>query len=333
MRQIRTDECRVRYRRHVPRTQKVASIRSPRHSSVARPPRIAPTAAKALRVVELLAADPTAAVSLAEMQRRLGYSHGNLHAICTTLVAMGYLRREQGERSYRLGPALLSIGEAARTAFPSVEIALPFLRTLAAEFDAEAQAAMRSGDTIVVVARIGDSLPGWGVSVGERFPLTPPMGSTFLAWASDDEREAYLASAAGVLSAAEIDRCRLALASVFQRGYSIHVNVEASQKMRETAERIVREGDTDESDTELRALVHEMGRHDYIAIEVDQIRRGTLVQVSAPAFDEDGRVELSVGLGLRAQVDGEATVRALSDRVVATARMITRAIGGQSPGG
>src|SRR5688572_19238832 len=217
MRQVRTDECRMRYRRHVPRTQKVASIRSPRHSSVARPPRIAPTAAKALRVVELLAADPTAAVSLAEMQRRLGYSHGNLHAICTTLVAMGYLRREQGERSYRLGPALLSIGEAARTAFPSVEVALPFLRTLAAEFDAEAQAGMRSGDTIVVVARVGQTLE-YGVTVGQRFPLTPPMGSTFVAWAGDDERETYLASAAGVLNPAEIGRCRVALDTVLHRG-------------------------------------------------------------------------------------------------------------------
>ena len=333
MRQIRTGECRVRYRRQVPRIRKAAAIRSPRHSPVARPPRIAPTAAKALRVVELLASDPDTAVSLAEMQRRLGYSHGNLHAICTTLVAMGYLRREQGERSYRLGPALLSVGEAARTAFPSVEIALPFLRTLAAEFDSEAQAAMRSGDTIVVVARVGDSLPGWGVSVGERFPLTPPMGSTFVAWASEDEREAYLATAAGVLSAGEIGRCRLALASVIERGYSIHVNVEASQKLRETAERIVREGDSGDSDTELRALVHELGRHDYMAVEFDQIRRGTLMQVSAPAFDQDGRVELSVGLSLQARVDGEAAVRAVGDRVVATARMITRAIGGQPPGG
>ena len=136
----------------MPRTRDLTTAQPPRHAPLARPPRIAPTAAKALRVVELLAADPLAEVSLAEMQRRLGFSHGNLHAICTTLVAMGYLRREPGERSYRLGPALLSIGESARAAFPSVEVALPFLRTLAAEFDAEAQAAMRSGDSIVVVS-------------------------------------------------------------------------------------------------------------------------------------------------------------------------------------
>jgi len=315
----------------VPRTRNLESIRSPRHGAVARPPRIAPTAAKALRIIELLAADPLATFSLAEMQRRLGYSHGNLHAICTTLVAMGYLRREQGERSYRLGPALLSIGESARVAFPSVEVALPFLRTLAAEFDTEAQAAMRSGDTIVVVARVGRAPSDYGVTVGQRFPLTPPLGSTFVAWSGDDDREAYLASAAGDLSAAEIDRCRIALSSVLRRGYSIHVDVAPSQKMRDTATRIVRDGEPDDNDAELRALVHELGRHDYMAVEVDQIRAGTHVQVSAPAFDESGNVELSVGMSLRAAVDGEGAVAAAGDRVVATARMITRTIGGRAP--
>jgi DNA-binding IclR family transcriptional regulator len=100
--------------------------------------------------------------------------------------------------------------------------------------------------------------------------------------------------------------------------------------MRDTAARIVREGEAD-GDDELRALVHELGRHDYMAVEFDQIRAGTHVQVSAPAFDEHGAVELSVGISLRAAVDGEAAVRAAGDRVVATGRMITRAIGGRPP--
>jgi DNA-binding IclR family transcriptional regulator len=302
----------------------------PAQGAAGRSARIAPTAAKALRVIELLAADPPAARSLAEMQRRLGYSHGNLHAICTTLVAMGYLRREHGERTYRLGPALLTIGDAARVAYPSVEVALPFLRTLAAEFETEAHASMRSGDTIVVVARVGETSHDYGAAVGERFPLIPPLGSTFLAWADDTEQEHYLASAVGVLTPAEIDRCRSALASVARRGYSIHVDVEPSRKMRDTAARIVSE-EEDDDDSELRALVLEMGRHDYMAADIEQIRAGSLVQVSAPAFDERGAVELSVGASLRAPVDGEAAVRAAGERVVATARMVTKAIGGDPP--
>ena len=39
--------------------------------------RAAPTAARALRVVELLASDPARAWRLAEIKRRLDFSHGN----------------------------------------------------------------------------------------------------------------------------------------------------------------------------------------------------------------------------------------------------------------
>jgi DNA-binding MarR family transcriptional regulator len=151
-----------------------------RRTTPGSPSRIAPTAAKALRVIELLAAEPSTPFSLAEMQRRLGYSHGNLHAICTTLVAMGHLRRDHGERTYRLGPALLSIGAAARAAFPSVDVALPFLHTLAAELDSECHAAMRSGDSIIVVS-VGTPQLEYGVR-GERFPS--PRWLDVVAWAS-----------------------------------------------------------------------------------------------------------------------------------------------------
>jgi DNA-binding IclR family transcriptional regulator len=294
-------------------------------------PRIAPTAAKALRVIELLAVDPSSSLSLAEMQRRLGYSHGNLHAICTTLVAMGHLRRESGGRAYRLGPSLLAVGDAARAAFPTVETALPFLETLAAEFDAEAHAAMRSGDTLVVVARVGTRAHEYGVLVGQRFPLTPPVGSTFVAWASAHDQEDYLASAAGVLTPSEIDRCRIGLASAVRRGYSIHLQVEPSLRVRDAVDRIREEAAPVERDDELRALVHELGHHDYMAVELDEIRSGTHVQVSSPAFDERGAVELSVGMSLRTGFHSADAVRAAGDRVVATARMITRAVGGRTP--
>jgi DNA-binding IclR family transcriptional regulator len=292
-------------------------------------PRIAPTAAKALRVIELLAADPLRSHSLAEVRRHLGYSHGNLHAICTTLVSMGYLRREQ--RAYRLGPALLSLGASARAAYPAVDSALPFLQTLAAEFDAESHAAMRSGDSIVVVARVGRQIGDYGVWVGERFPLTPPIGSTFVAWSGPGAREAYLESAAGVLDAGELERCRQALTSARRRGFSIHVDVQPRQRMSDVARRVVEDGSPVDRDAELRALVHELGHHDYLATDLAHVRPGQPVQLSAPAFDAEGAVELSVGVTVVASADGEAAVRHAGERVVATARMITRAIGGRPP--
>ena len=135
--------------------------------------RAAPTAARALRVVELLASEPAHAWKLAEIQRELGYSHGNLHAIVATLVAMGYLRRDDDSRSYTLGPALLGIGAAARQAYPSVDLALPHLERLAGELGTECQAAMRVGRTVLVVARCGPEMPAaaaWRSGSGFRSP-------------------------------------------------------------------------------------------------------------------------------------------------------------------
>jgi hypothetical protein len=129
-----------------------------------------------------------------------------------------------------------------------------------------------------------------------------------------------LASAAEALSPAELERCRVGLASVLARGYSIHVDVEPSRKMRDTAARIVEEASPVDRDAELRSLVHELGRHDYMAAEVDQIRTGTSVQVSAPAFNDRGEVELSVGVSLRC---GDGEVRRTAANVMATAGMIT----------
>ena len=294
--------------------------------------RIAPTAARAMRIIELLAADPTGALTLAELQRRLDYSHGNLHAICTTLVALGYLRRDPDERGYRLGPALVTAGHAARDAYPTVDAALPHLTRLADRFGTEAHAAGLVGGSILVVARVGPVVARHGVHVGQRFPLTPPLGSTFLAWATTVEVEAYLASAAGTLSDAEIERCRLGMVGTRERGYSVHLEVESSRHLSVTAEAIRAGGSAPESDDELVPLAAELGRQGYMPTGLEAIHVGRLVQISAPVFGPDGRVTLSVGLVVVAAADGPAAVTDAAAHAVAAAREVTDAIGGRPPG-
>src|SRR5688572_4431556 len=100
---------------------------------VAAASRTAPTAARALRIIEALAAEPARTFTLAELQRRLGYSHGNVHAILATMVTRGHVRRDPTSRGYALGPALLAVGAAARQAYPAVDIATPFLEELATD--------------------------------------------------------------------------------------------------------------------------------------------------------------------------------------------------------
>jgi DNA-binding IclR family transcriptional regulator len=294
--------------------------------------RAAPTAARALRVIELVASEPGHAWKLAEIQRELGYSHGNLHAIVATLVAMGYLQRDDDSRGYTLGPALLGIGAAARQAYPSVDLAVPHLERLAAQLGTEAHAAMRIGRAVLVVARCGPEMPvGGGVHVGERVPLTPPIGSTLMAWASTADLDDYLATAEGALSPAEIGAHRESLRAVRQRGYSVHVYAGPSQALSTTAARVVKEG-VDDFGGELTALAHEMARQDYLAQDPSTSRIEDGVQFSAPVFGPSGGVELSVGVAFAGPGLDLTAVVAAPDALLAAASAITAAVGGQRPG-
>jgi DNA-binding IclR family transcriptional regulator len=113
------------------------------------------------------------------------------------------------------------------------------MEALADELDTECHAGMRIGDAIFVVARVGPLQPlGLGVRVGERFPLTPPIGASYVAWSRRDDIEAYLGTAEGDLTAEEIEHHRQVIEAIRRRGYSVHVEAGPRQRLSETAERI-----------------------------------------------------------------------------------------------
>lgn len=292
--------------------------------------RSAPTAARALRVLELLSVDPSRKYQLAELQRELRYSHGNLHAILATLVAMGHVCRDPMTRTYMLGPGLLTIGAAARETYPTVAVAQPLIDSLAEQLGTEAQAAMRVGDSILIVARAGPQLSfGRGVQVGERLPLTPPYGSTLMAWATEDDIDAYLATAAELLTTDEIDRHREGLRQVRRRGYSVHVYGATLRELNEAARKIVLDATDGDGESALVPRAPQLLREGYLA-EAEQLPVGEEVQISAPVFDASGDVELSVGVALVAPRVSGAGVAAAPEHLLAATKAITAAIGGRA---
>ncbi len=292
--------------------------------------RAAPTAARALRVVELLASDPGRAWKLAEIQRRLDFSHGNLHAITATLVAMGHLSRDEEQRTYTLGPALLGLGAAAREAYPAVDVARPHLERLAADLDTETHAATRVGRSLLVVARAGPSIGSGGVRVGARFPLTPPLGSTLMAWAPAADIEAYLVTARGSLSEEHLDEVRATLMSVRRRGYSVHVHARRDRAVSETAARAVQDG-IPHGDDDLIAVVHRLALQRYLPSDQAIRTADQGLQLSAPVFGPTGTVELSVGVAFAGPGADLTAVVAAPERLLATAAAVTAALGGRGP--
>jgi DNA-binding IclR family transcriptional regulator len=294
--------------------------------------RKSPSAGRALQVLEILAIDPHRRHSLAELRRTLGSSQGTMHALLSTLERAGYVRRDPSDRLYSLGPAVLPIGDAARRAYPIVDRALGPMQELADELDTECHAGVRTSDEILVVARFGPAQPiGVGVQVGERYPLRPPLGAGYMAWAPADEIQEYLSRAAPDLTAAELDRHRQALEAVRRRGYSIHADDGPRQHMAEIVARHEADPESDEIDGTVKTLVGELGHYRYLLADVHDLVPGSLIELSAPVFDADGRVAITVGVSSVAPKVAATPVEEVAARVLATAAAITRSVGGRPP--
>lgn len=289
-----------------------------------------PSAERTLQLLEVLAADPHRRLSLAELRRTLGFSQGTISALLTTLEGAGYVRRDPADRLYSLGPAILPVGDAARRAYPVVDRALGPMQQLADELDTECHAGMRVGDHILVVARLGPAQPlGVGVQVGERYPLVPPIGAAFMAWASPAELDDYLGRAAADLSEDERDRQRRGLATVRTRGYSIQADDGPWREMTELVARHDADG-ADDVDGTVRTLARELGHYRYLVTDLDDIAPEAWIELSAPVFDAEGAVALAVGVSI-APALVTTPVAEVAEHVVAATRAITRLVGGRAP--
>jgi DNA-binding IclR family transcriptional regulator len=293
--------------------------------------RSSPSAARTLQLLEVLAADTSKRFSLTELRRILGFSQGTISALLATLEAAGYVHRDPADRLYSLGPAILPIGEAARRSYPVVDQALGPMQQLSDELDTECHAGVRVADQILVVARSGPAQPlGVGVQVGERYPLIPPIGATFMAWASPDDVEEYLSRAAVDLSAEERDRQRRGLVAVRRRGYSIHGDDGPWREMNELVGRHSAAGGTfDEVDGTVRTLARELGHYGYLVTDIDDLPTAW-IELSAPVFDAEGAVAITVGVAIAPSLV-TTPVTEVGARVVATTRTITRMVGGRPP--
>jgi DNA-binding IclR family transcriptional regulator len=261
---------------------------------VARP---APAVDRAVEILDFLADNPQDAFSLSELARRLDLNKASTHATLNALTDRGYLLRHPTRKDYRLGPRLITVGEAAREQYPVVEFAHDELRRLAEDVGSECVASVAVGDEMVIVDRGGPARPiGVRVAVGSRFPLAPPMGTVFMAWSSTEEIDEWLRRVGPDVGAEELDRYRRALAAVRERGYSAGL-------------------DADE----------------YQLIELQGAAEYRVTTIGAPAFDTGGGVALGVFIvGFRDALTAEQ-VPDYAERLMKATGAVTESIHGHRP--
>jgi len=167
--------------------------------------RKSPPTERVVRVLNIVADTPRHAFTLSELARHSGITKATCLGIVGSLTDAGYLVREPG-KTYRIGPALLTLGQAAQDGVAALELARPHLRRLTEDLGLSCTASVVLGDEIVVLERTG--LPGTidsAVKVGQRYPYAPPSGVVFAVWQPDQVIEHWLRTHPPV----PIDRQRL----------------------------------------------------------------------------------------------------------------------------
>lgn len=153
-----------------------------------------------VRVIETFS-NTRSSQTATEIGRRAGLPASTAHRIVDDLIAVGLLERGE-DRSVRLGMRLWELAHRGSTGLRLRQVALAHMQRVQHTIHAHTQLAVREGDTVLFLERL--SAPG-AVSniatVAGRLPLhASSSGLVLLAHASDDVRDAVLASPLTALS-------------------------------------------------------------------------------------------------------------------------------------
>ena len=284
--------------------------------------RRAPAIERCVAVLNFLGANPGRQYSLSEIARALDLNKATAHALLTTLADAAYLIRDPDDKTYGLGPALIAIGNAARSTYPAAQLAEVPMGEIAREFDLECVASTAIGDEIVILATAGPRRPlGINIEPGLRLPLVPPLGTVFVAWSGETEIDRWLGNVGSEADDDDLERYRRALETVRARGYSVGLGGDEQQRLVESLQSPAGERRRPTAPGEEYALV-ELG---------DDETAYRLNHIGAPVFGPRGEVVLALFLiGFRGQIAANEVPR-YAERLTQAAAEVTIALRGHPP--
>ena len=281
--------------------------------------RSSPGVRRIVSILNFFADHPEQSFTLTDLVRALKLSRATCHALLAGLVESGYLYRTN-DKSYVIGPTLVSIGRIANEHFSPLQVAQPEMRDLADEFDAICSVFARERDEVVVRGRAAAmSHVGFSIPQGARMKLRAPFSAIYYAWAAPGEADAWLQSQTDPPAAPE-HRAEMHEAMAFARehGYLFGVrNPRIPSSWREPPERIF---SAERSDFPVQ-----------LAPALDMQQEYLLASVLAPIFDARNQVVFTLGLmGFGGPVKG-AVVQQMGGRLRAACDRITHFIAGKLP--
>jgi DNA-binding IclR family transcriptional regulator len=282
-----------------------------------------PSVERASSVLALLSADPGRGFTLAEIVRQTDLSKATCHALLASLTSARWLLRYPTGPSYRLGPGLIALGEAARQGYPELPYAQDKMRELGTELGLECMASAVVGSEIVILAKSGVPAPlSSTAAIGQRIPLVPPLATVFFAWSQEATVEtAFSPWTKGPSRLTE--SYRRGLRAVHDRGYAMGLENPVRERLGRTLAVQLSHGQV--ATPEAARLVGDLTDEDYQLIEIDPEGTYWLSYLAAPIFDSSGRVTLALTLvGFASPLSGDEVhrhgrlLRAAADEVTAS---------------
>ena len=302
--------------------------------SVPPPPgRASPPTERVIAVLAFLARHPHARFGLSELARRVELSKPTCLGILTTLTEAGYLVRDAGEtgrdKTYRLGPTLITLGHIAQESLRVSPSARDELRRLSEAYGATAALSGVVDDRITLLELVAPPGTPATVRVGQSYPFAPPVGLMFVLW-DDAALRDWLAKEPTIPLRTDSARLGRVITECRTSGYLVERLTPGGRRLY-----ALMAGMSSRLPDELRALLGEMvsdiGERVYLRSEAAGVRqRHDISVISAPVYDHHQRQSMVVSLQIgRALTDTEIAKRAR--RLVATADALTNQLGGVKP--
>ena len=295
--------------------------------------RASPPTARVVAILDFLARHPDEQFGLSELARRLDLSKPTCLGIVTTLTDSGYLVRDSRDKTYRLGPSLITLGHTAQESMRVTPAAREELRRLSARFMTTAALSAVVDDRITLLELVAPPGAGVSVQVGQSYPFAPPVGLMFVLW-DDEAVRSWLAKEPTIPLRTDTARLGRVIAECRASGYLVERLTPAGRRLY-----ALMAGMSSTLPDELRALLGEMvsdiGERVYLRSETSGTGSGTRQRhdisiISAPVYDHHQRQAMVVSLQIgRALTDAEITKRAHG--LISAADTLTAQLGGVKP--
>jgi DNA-binding IclR family transcriptional regulator len=278
-------------------------------------------------ILDFLAARPDQRFGVSELARRLGLSKPTCLGIVASLSDAGYLVRDAADKTYRLGPSLITLGHKAQESMRVSPAAREELRRLSARFGVTAALSGVIDDRITLLDLVAPAGADPGVEVGQSYPFAPPVGLMFVLWDEEAERN-WLAKEPTIPLRTKTGRLQRVIAACRADGYLVERLTPGGRRLYS-----LMAGMSSTLPDELRALLAELvsdiGERVYLRGEngATTRKRHDISVISAPVYDHYQRQVMVASMHIgKALTDNEIGERARA--LVATADAVTAQLGG-----